>query len=236
MDVRIIKTPLSYYAERLKTNNTFTFVRYGNGEWDGILGTRRETGSGSQRLNIPGLRQGLKLSLKRGFDPDYYLVGMQNHMQKRVTLWRKTKGWLQINAPNLVWHDADVFHHCSSRSQMWPLIKELRKKPLVFVGPSHIRPISKQLPYVGFVEVRRKDCYQDIAKIRKAILGQKRPAVFCFSAGPTAKILMSELFPVLGKENFLIDFGSVWDIYCGVRSRSYHKRITLAIVRKNFGG
>jgi hypothetical protein len=105
----------------------------------------------------------------------------------------------------------------------------------VFIGPSHIRSISKRLPYVGFVEVRTRNCYQDIAKIHKAILEQPRPAVFCFSTGPTTKVLIAKLFPALGEENFLIDFGSLWDVYCGVKSRSYHKKITPAITSKNFG-
>lgn len=235
-ELGILKTPLSYYVERLASNSPFSFVRYGNGEWDGILGTRDKTGSGSQKLNIPGLRQGLQASLKQGYDPDRYLVGMQNYMRKRTGLWRMTQGWIRLNAPSLVWHDADVFHHCSSRAQLLPLVQELRRKPLVFIGPAHIRRISERLPYVGFVEVRRRDCYQDITKTRAEILEQKSPAVFCFSAGPTTKILIAKLFPLLGRDNFLIDFGSLWDIYCGVKSRSYHRKVTPAVIRKNFGG
>lgn len=236
LDIRVLKTPLSFYADRLKANNPFTFVRYGNGEWDGILGTRDKTGSGSQWLNIPGLRQGLQQSLKRGYDSDCYLLGMQNLVQRRAPMWEGAKRWLQINAPDLIWHDADVFHHCSSRAQLRPLVDELRKKPLVFIGPAHVRPISKLLPYVGFVEVRTRDCYQDATAIYKAILKQPSPGVFCFSAGPTAKILMAKLFPILGEKSFLIDFGSLWDIYCGVKSRSYHKKITATITSKTFGG
>lgn len=235
-DLKIHQTPLSYYVGRLQANDPFAFVRYGNGEWDGILGTRDRTGSGSQQLNISDLRQGLQYSLKCGYDSDHYLVGMQGHMRKRTGLWRMTQQWLRLHAPNIVWHDADVFHHSSSRAQLWPLIKELRKKPLVFIGPHFLRKIASQLPYVGFVEVRKRDCYQDITKIYKAVLAQKSPAVFCFSSGPTTKILIAKLFPTLGTENFLIDFGSLWDIYCGVKSRTYHRKITLAIINKNFGG
>ena len=218
MGLKIHKTPLSYYVSRLKKNQPFSFVRYGNGEWDGILGTRNRTGSGSQRLNIPGLRQGLQRSLKCGHDPARYLVGMQGYAQRIPYMRRGMSKWLQINAPNLVWHDADVFHHTSARALLLPLIQELREKPLVFVGPAHIKPISKHLPYVGFVEVRKRNCYQDVAKIQKAILALPHPAVFCFSAGPTTKILIAKLFPVLGEESFLIDFGSLWDVYCGVKS------------------
>jgi len=234
-EIKIHKTPIATYAKRLGENKPFSFVRYGNGEWDGILGTRNRTGSGSQRLNIPGLRQGLQNSLKCGHDPSRYLVGMQGYAQRIPYMRKGSRQWLQINAPNLVWHDADVFHHSSARAQLWPLVEELRKKPLVFIGPPFLKKIAKRLPYIGFAEVRLRNCYQDMYQILAVILKQKSPAVFCFSAGPTTKLLISKLFPILGEESFLIDFGSLWDIYCGVSSRSYHKKITSAITRKNFG-
>jgi len=229
----ILRTGLDYYVELLNMGKPFSFVRYGNGEWDGILGTHGGTRSGSQNLRVPGIRRDLQNSLKHTYDSRRYLLGMQNYMQRRP-IWPGAMQWLKVNAPDLVWHNGDVFHWASSGGKLWPLIQELRKKPLVFIGPSHLRPISKLLPYKGFVEVRLPNCYQDKAKIHQAILKQKAPTVFCFSAGPTAKILISELFPLLGKENFLIDFGSLWDVYCGVKSRSYHKKITPAIIRKNF--
>ena len=106
----------------------------------------------------------------------------------------------------------------------------------MFIGPPFLQKISDRLPLVGFVKVRRRDCYQDFKGIYKAILKQKTPAVFCFSAGPTTKVLISKLFPVLRERNFLIDFGSLWDVYCGVTSRRYHKKITPDKTRKNFGG
>ena len=233
--IKVLDTPLSYYVKRLKANRPFSFIRYGNGEWDGILGTRPRTGSGSQLLRVPGLQKDLKKSLVRAYDPSCYLVGMQNYMKRRKE-WSLVMKWLGVNAPGLTWHLADVFHWASSRAQLFPLIAQLRKMHLVFIGPAHIRPIHKRLPYEGFVEVRTRNCYQDKAKIREAILKQPKPAVFCFSAGPTTKPLIYELFPVLGRDSFLIDFGSLWDVYCGVPSRSYHKKITPLKTRINFGG
>lgn len=232
--IKIHMTSIATYAKRLRENKPFSFVRYGNGEWDGILGTRKRTGSRSQRLDVPGLRQDLQGSLILAPRSENYLLGMQNYMQKRPE-WSKVMHWLSVHAPHLVWHNADVFHWASSRVELWPLIEELRKKPLVFIGPCFLRKLARRLPYVGFVEVRSRNCYQDINQIRAAILEQPEPAVFCFSAGPTTKPLIQELFPVLGEESFLIDFGSLWDVYCGVKSRSYHKRITAAKTRVNFG-
>lgn len=233
--IRIHMTPITTYASRLRENKPFSFVRYGNGEWDGVLGTRNRTGSGSQMLNVPGLRQDLQESLISAPRSESYLLGMQNYMRKRPE-WSMVMRWLSVHAPHLVWHNADVFHWASSRVELWPLIEELRKKPLVFIGPPFLRKIACRLPYVGFVEVRSRNCYQDKVGLRRAILEQPEPAVFCFSAGPTTKPLIHELFPILGEKSFLIDFGSLWDVYCGVKSRSYHKRITPAKTRINFGG
>jgi len=233
--IKIHPTPLSYYVGRLAANEPFSFVRYGNGEWDGIRGTRDKTGSGSQNLKVPGLRQDLMRSLMMPYPPQNYLLGMQNYMQKRPE-WPAVTQWLKVNAPGLIWHNGDVFHWASSRAELWPLIQELRKKSLIFIGPGFLRKIAGRLPYKAFVEVRSKDCYRDKKRIRSAILKQPKPAVYCFSCGPLAKVLIYELFPILGKENFLIDFGSIWDVYCGVKSRTYHKKITAAKTSLNFKG
>lgn len=234
--IKILDTALDSYVKLLQSDSPFAFVRYGNGEWDGILGTRKETGSRSQNLAIPSLQKELQDSLRHAYDPSSYFLGMQYYMQHRPQLWSQTLRWLWINGPNLVWHNGDVFHWASSGGKLWPLIRELRKKSLVFIGPPHLRSISRLLPYVGFIQVRLPNCYQDKAQIRKAILNHLGSAVFCFSAGPTAKVLIHDLFPLLGQDNFLIDFGSLWDVYCGVKSRTYHKSMTLATMRKNFGG
>jgi len=43
------------------------------------------------------------------------------------------------------------------------------------------------------------------------------------------------LWPEMGEHSWLIDFGSLWDVYCGKRSRRYHKRMGKGVIRENLG-
>jgi len=72
-----------------------------------------------------------------------------------------------------------------------------------------------------------------LAGIIRALKTCKAPAVVSFSAGPTTKVLIHNLH---GRGHFLIDFGSLWDIYVGKRTRRYHKRITPKVIRRNLTG
>ncbi|HUS95279.1 MAG TPA: hypothetical protein VMX97_00915, partial [Hyphomicrobiaceae bacterium] len=62
---------LAFYADRIKAGKPFAFVRYGNGEWDCILGLYHTTRSGSQRFT-PDLRDALMDSLQAPRAGDYF--------------------------------------------------------------------------------------------------------------------------------------------------------------------
>jgi len=105
----------------------------------------------------------------------------------------------------------------------------MRERHVVVVGP----PWLKGLPFADeFVPVRSKDCWQDVDKIERRLRG-KADSVISFSAGPAAKVLIWRLWPALGDTSWLIDFGSVWDVYCGKKTRRYHKRVTASIIKRN---
>jgi len=125
------------------------------------------------------------------------------------------------------WVDADVFHHASRDGILFPLIRQLRKMRVVIVGPDFLRrPSKKIVKYKQFISVPPKNAYGSYQSIADAIrLAHKKlgdDVVYSFSTGPTSEMLIQDLFPEMPK-NFLIDFGSLWDIFCGHRSRGYHK-------------
>jgi hypothetical protein len=60
--------------------------------------------------------------------------------------------------------------------------------------------------------------------------------VYCFSASMTTNVLIHRLYPLMGETSWLIDFGSLWDVYVGVKSRSgYGKEDWTERIRKNLG-
>lgn len=220
---------LQWYVDKLRNGERFSFARYGNGEWDCILRLYHQTRSGSQRFT-PELREALTRSLTQ---PHGVFTALQSlSFLTRVRILPQVETWLASNAPGLTWHDGEVFTHASMKGQLYPLVAALEAQRVVVVGP----PWLLKLPFANvFVQVKAHDCWTQI-ETTEAKLREFQNVVMAFSAGPAAKVLIHRLAPVIGKHSWLIDFGSLWDPYCGQYSRRYHKRLTPELLRKNLSG
>lgn len=222
---------LGAYVQQLRDGQPFAFVRYGNGEWDCVLGLYHQTGSGSQRFT-PDLRDALAQSLVEGREGRYYRAMQSTTYLRRVRILPRAESWLARNAPGIQWQDGEVFTKASMKGQLYPLVAAMSARQVVVVGPAWLG----KLPFASaHVQVRAHDCWQDVGRIA-ALVRTYRDCVVTFSAGPTAKVLIHQLWPEMGEHSWLIDFGSLWDVYCDKPSRRYHKRITPAIRRRNMGG
>ena len=226
-----VKSPgLQFYVDKLRNNEPFSFVRYGDGEFDCILKLGRTMGARNQHC-LPDLVLALKESLTEKRAGAYYHA-MNPDFMGRISALPKIEAWLASNAPTLDWHQCTIFYKASLKGRLFPLVQAMEERRVVVVGP----PWLNKLPFASeFVPVRTHDCWKDVNSI-VAQLRNLKNAVVSFSAGPTTKVLIHRLQPLIGKHSWLIDCGSVWDIYCGVKSRSYHGRVTPAIQRKNLTG
>lgn len=232
---------LGFYVKRLVDGEPYSFVRYGNGEWDCIFKNRARTGSGSQALT-PALRMALMKSLiKSPQDENFFLAMQSRTFLTRCGLLGPAEQWLKSNAPNAKWYCGEVFHTASIKQKLYPLVEQLRKMQVVVVGPTYLRALEgNTFKYAKFVPVQGRDCFTQYKSLYLSILnvsqGLKKPVVISFSAGPAAKVLIHDLYSQIGKDTFLIDFGSVWDPYSGKNTRRYHGRLTPAIKRRNLTG
>ena len=109
------------------------------------------------------------------------------------------------------------------------IFEVLREKPLVMVGPAHLRRLKAVIRYNAFIEIPPKNCYsklkQIIKKTRQAIADLPKPSVVCVSASMPAEIIVHRLHKYHGTEATILDMGSVFDPYAGVKSRKYHQRV-----------
>jgi len=65
----------------------------------------------------------------------------------------------------------------------------------------------------------------------------KKGIVYLFAASMAANVMIHNLFEELGESNSLIDVGSLFDIYAGVKSRSiFEDRDWSEIIRNNLTG
>jgi len=226
-----VKAPgLQWYADKLNAGERFSFARYGNGEWDLVLGQGTRTGSGSQKFS-PDLREAMRNTLMTRRMGNYHLAIQSTGYLKRLGLLTPAQRWLEDNAPATEWYNGEVFHKASRRGRLRLLVKALEERFTVVVGP----PWLRRLPFAdAFILVQSKNCWQDVGAIA-AQVRMHQDCVVSFSAGPAAKVLIHRLYPEMGEHSWLIDFGSVWDPYCGKKSRRYHGRMTKKIIEKNLG-
>lgn len=220
--MKVFSPGLVWYTNKIQSEEYFSLVRYGNGEWDCILGTKDRTGSGSQWLNISTLKNALCASILNIHSENYYMAMQSLSYLGKEGFIPKIERWLQLNNASIRWHSGEVFHRASGARQLAPLIKQLWERSVVIVGPKWLG----KLPFAKiFIEIASKDCWKDVDAIEGRLRGISAGTVVSFSAGPTTKVLIHRLFPILGKTCWLIDFGSLWDPYCGVFSRSYHRAL-----------
>jgi glycosyltransferase involved in cell wall biosynthesis len=225
--------PLDYYVNLLRDGSPFTFARFGDGEWNAILGAPGANCDGHEFF--PQLGKELTEALLARSD---YCYGMQTRALKYGG--RDIRRFLDTNGLTIPWHDADVFHYANNAGTLFPLVEQLRRMKVVVIGPEHLRAINEMLfGYDHFIEIPAKNCFLSKSSVVQAIReyhSQHGPAVFAFSASMAANCIIHDVYPELGSKSWFIDFGSLWDVYAGVASRSgYGREDWHARVRRNCG-
>jgi hypothetical protein len=139
------------------------------------------------------------------------------------------------------WYWSDVFHRANCKGQLFPIIDVCRKRKMIYVGPKHIGKVRKKVfgkAVVRFVEVPLPDCCLAEDKILKQLsdaIQKEKPDIVGFSAAMLTNIIMDKLYEET--DCHMIDFGSVWDIYAGVKSRSMFRKGKNwpDLIKKNLG-
>lgn len=235
--MKLLQPGLEYYVSRLKENRPFAFAKYSDGEWGSILELIKVNCDGTL-LSDKTLRKELIASLCFRHRGEGYHIALSPHLFTPGNQFLKpVSDWIAQNRPDVAdWYFCNVFHRASERGGLLSLIEALRNNRLsvVVVGPWWLRGLRHIFPILEFIEVPEKDCIEQRESIARQILSVGRPAIVSISAGPVAEILISQLWPDM-RNSFLIDFGSLWDPYCGVCSRKYHVRVSQEVMQRNVG-
>lgn len=213
---------LDTFVDLIQKREPFAFTRWGDGEWWSILG--RTEGQNVDGLAYdPALGEDLRRVLT---DRPPYMLGLQDLALEIFA--GEVEQWLTERAlDELDWINAAVFHGASRDGNLGPFLDTLRAAPrLVVVGPPHLAALEPLLGYHTFVKVPPHDSYRakDVLLTELVAIAATLPkgAVFSISAGMTANILIDALTKTnAGKRLILLDIGSLWDPYAGVKSRVY---------------
>ena len=241
-----------FYAREIREGRPFSLVRYGAGEWYRIVPDlpewRKRTGPNWQvpsklwtiwehSWSAPVLQAGM--------------AGAHHHPRYWTAIWQieglSRKGHLEGVMDFIVetghgdreWHHGGVWQKAVKGDGMRVVVDALKGQslPLVLIGPHHLAPLTELLPIHTHIPTDLAlSPVRDLPFLREKVFNCPRPAIYMFSASGIGKTITQHLFPVLGEESFMIDFGATWDGYCGMVSRGYHQRITKKEIEATFGG
>lgn len=222
--IRLPSTASSYrvLAEKLRNNQPFAFSRWGDGEWESVLGVRGENDANCDgHQYFSSMRESLHEIL---ISNPSYLLGMQKLAYHKL-LGREIDEYLKKYKVRGEWLNADAFHDASKNQKIGSFFDLLRTRKILLVGPAHLRRIT--LFHFDFCEVPERNCWLEREKILLEIkerISVEGPEVVLFCAGMTSNWFVDQLQK--SYSGFLIDVGSLLDPYAGKNSRNYHKKLT----------
>jgi hypothetical protein len=209
-----------FFVNKLKNNEPFKFIRWGDGEWKTYFDIGR---SAEYKYNRHGAKD-----LRRCIDGDFY-YGIQNMALKKFG----------NKIPKRKWINADMFHYAARDGKLNPLFRELRKKHIVFIGPEFLKAIEKYIPYKHWIEVPPRDCYTvpNKERVKKEILEYGKKAIYIFCCAYMANVVIYEIWKEdKMKGSTMIDLGSLFDQYAGKKSRGYMRKMSKENYLKNIDG
>ena len=125
----------------------------------------------------------------------------------------------------------EPFLESSLAGKLWPLIRQLRKRKIIYVGPKHLRALNKKFFRLSdYVQVPPHNAIKQRERIISSLLNRIRNTganVIGFSSGMHSKIFIDEIWMATDGQVTLIDFGSLWDCYFNIKSRSWMRKKTL---------
>jgi hypothetical protein len=219
---------LEDFIDMLLMDVPYSFSRFGDGEWKAIF---RNAGSNcDDHKYFPEMGARLEEAVLNPLDYIYGLQGLAVRTQAFEIA--------ELLGPDhpIEWCDSDVFHKAFGHGLMGHMVQALKTKKVCLVGPVYLH--NKRLKFLrtgGNVKVPLKDCYLDLDRIKGEIQRNEFAEVFAFSASMPTNVIIHELFPYIGHNKWMIDFGSVWDPCVDRPTRQVHKTYSPELIERNLG-
>lgn len=200
-------------CSKIATEEHFSFARFGDGEFNAILGKQGANCDGHKYFKAMGETLGLILKSKVP-----YYVGLHENkkLQDETVEWLNKNGITQTFASNAVFH-------CATRDSLFDKFwTALKGKRVHIIAPSYVN--SQNKIKAGFISVPAADTYRHLPAVsEKLACVDFTGSVNLICASMTAPILVDQLYQRYANTATFIDFGSSFDPIVGVKSRSFHK-------------
>lgn len=238
--LKLVPTTVEGLISEIRDGQLYSYARYGDGEWKSVLGDRGN--NANEHDWTPELQADLtKALLSR---PQYRLATVQRELDPILCpVYRLAWNWLAEHRLDFEWYDQEVFAdsllQATENKQVAPLVTFLRNRSssvgsTLLVGPDYLRGLDDLFEVEGIVQTANRNCYPQKAEIEQGIIDMfcfmKHPVLCLISASMVAEAIIHDLYPLLGKQGWLIDVGSIWNPYLGKTNRSYWNKMGPAIV------
>ena len=216
--IKIIKDKVSYsdFCNWISNDKCFSFARYNDGEWGLILKKEphystmyRKWGDTSPSLEHYG--DILKEIIN---SPIEYYMGISPWVLKE---WGEE---ILNNIDNKMIINSHILHDLSKKDLI-NFLDILKTKNTILVGPEYLSNLSFFKHHIITREQYVWENIEDIEdKIKNKIIEN---CVIVYAASIASNIIIDKLFKDYSKIT-QIDIGSTLDPYCGIASRSGHKK------------
>jgi hypothetical protein len=198
-------------CDMLRARVAFKFARYGDGEFNCMFG--------KQGMNVdrheyfPDMGKRLNKALLRS----EYMVGIQ---PLALTLYPEK---ILPLLTGLDVYNADVLHNASIDGNLQKFMDALKGRHVILVGPAHLAAIFDCVHLI----IPHVNCWLEYENIRNQIafhVEGVNNAVVLLCASMMSEVLIDDF---QDEPHTFIDSGSVFDPYCGIKSRKYHFKLRL---------
>jgi hypothetical protein len=200
--------------DKLQSNKAFKFARYGDGEIYCMNG--KQGHNCDNHIYFPDLGKALKQTIT---EEPLYQVGIQplsiSHIPEQVNAYFSHFKRL---------YNADVLHNASIDRSLNHIMDAMDSRYVILVGPLHLSSLFENCIHIIIPKV---NCWLEYVNIKQQIHFHTEGinnAVVLLAASMMSEVLISDFedYP-----HTFIDVGSVFDVYCGVKSRKYHYKMSL---------
>jgi len=208
--------------EKIKSNQPFTFVRYGDGDIQCMLGNSRNTMNCDKHMYFPGLGKKLQLSFVCAPLKENYMVSLQSKML--TDMGRQIYAFIENNRMARLWYYADCMHDASAEGRFYDSFVSLTKDDSIacYIGPKRFESVCH-----NFIEIPSLNCWLQYERTKAMAVDMVLKGVtrFYASASMLTKVLFFEMYEMFADEIQQIDLGSVLEPYVGVSNRRYHEKV-----------
>ena len=219
-------------VEKVKNIENFTMVRYQDGEWTCMLKIEPHFTNKIPKYGIEVDKLGDEMLKIIQSNPEYYVSVNAGAFHERAGIvWPHIK-----KLKNL--YVGEVFRRKLAEEGIDEFIEVLKTRTVIVVGPkwfTHLESLFNHTHVLSPFGTLFKD--EEVIKLESKVSEEIEKVinlnpVVLYSCSIPAKLMSDKFYNQHKNKITQIDMGSIWDPYCGKKTRPYHEKV-LNRINKN---